>query len=198
MSPRGAPQLPAGNESPARRLARSLPALLAHLLPITFTAFLLLLSRPGTSLFSWHPFFMALAATSTWHYLGGESNGANGIHPRVLKGRSGGSLFNASLESGVGPEDWIRADMVPLHKSGSKKEVGNYRPINLFVVRNLPEDELRSGNKVLIQHRKCPKPLPSMYAFPMSFLRSQRHKLLSTIHETKEIGIMTKLFRARM
>nr|XP_033774158.1 cytochrome b561 domain-containing protein 1 isoform X1 [Geotrypetes seraphini] len=61
MSPRGAPQLPAGNESPARRLARSLPALLAHLLPITFTAFLLLLSRPGTSLFSWHPFFMALA-----------------------------------------------------------------------------------------------------------------------------------------
>ncbi|XP_030077756.1 putative transmembrane reductase CYB561D1 [Microcaecilia unicolor] len=57
----GAPQLPGGSESRPRRLVRSLPGLLAHLLALSFTSFLMLLSRPGTSLFSWHPFFMALA-----------------------------------------------------------------------------------------------------------------------------------------
>ncbi|KAM6219517.1 putative transmembrane reductase CYB561D1 isoform 3-T3 [Rhynchocyon petersi] len=35
--------------------------ILAHLVALGFTVFLTVLSRPGTSLFSWHPVFMALA-----------------------------------------------------------------------------------------------------------------------------------------
>ncbi|KAM8950708.1 putative transmembrane reductase CYB561D1 isoform 2-T2 [Lycaon pictus] len=35
--------------------------ILAHLVALGFTIFLTALSRPGTSLFSWHPVFMALA-----------------------------------------------------------------------------------------------------------------------------------------
>ncbi|KAM6167896.1 putative transmembrane reductase CYB561D1 isoform 3-T3 [Erethizon dorsatum] len=35
--------------------------ILAHLVALGFTIFLIALSRPGTSLFSWHPVFMALA-----------------------------------------------------------------------------------------------------------------------------------------
>ncbi|XP_054837518.1 probable transmembrane reductase CYB561D1 [Eublepharis macularius] len=35
--------------------------LLAHLAALGMTALLLLLSRPGTSLFSWHPMFMSIA-----------------------------------------------------------------------------------------------------------------------------------------
>ncbi|XP_045672574.1 probable transmembrane reductase CYB561D1 isoform X1 [Phyllostomus hastatus] len=52
--------------APARepRLTRWLrrgSVILAHLVALGFTIFLTLLSRPGTSLFSWHPVFMALA-----------------------------------------------------------------------------------------------------------------------------------------
>ncbi|XP_044531442.1 probable transmembrane reductase CYB561D1 [Gracilinanus agilis] len=46
------------------RLARWLrcgSGILAHLVALGFTLFLTVLSRPGTSLFSWHPVFMALA-----------------------------------------------------------------------------------------------------------------------------------------
>ncbi|KAJ8784659.1 hypothetical protein J1605_008010 [Eschrichtius robustus] len=35
--------------------------IMAHLVALGFTIFLTVLSRPGTSLFSWHPVFMALA-----------------------------------------------------------------------------------------------------------------------------------------
>ncbi|XP_068396539.1 probable transmembrane reductase CYB561D1 isoform X1 [Eschrichtius robustus] len=37
--------------------------IMAHLVALGFTIFLTVLSRPGTSLFSWHPVFMALAAS---------------------------------------------------------------------------------------------------------------------------------------
>ncbi|XP_057582295.1 probable transmembrane reductase CYB561D1 isoform X3 [Hippopotamus amphibius kiboko] len=37
--------------------------ILAHLVALGFTIFLTVLSRPGTSLFSWHPVFMALAVS---------------------------------------------------------------------------------------------------------------------------------------
>ncbi|XP_015360565.1 probable transmembrane reductase CYB561D1 isoform X1 [Marmota marmota marmota] len=52
--------------APARepRLTRWLrrgSGILAHLVALGFTIFLTALSRPGTSLFSWHPVFMALA-----------------------------------------------------------------------------------------------------------------------------------------
>ncbi|KAG8511553.1 Cytochrome b561 domain-containing protein 1, partial [Galemys pyrenaicus] len=56
--------------APARepRLTRWLrrgSGILAHLVALGFTIFLTLLSRPGTSLFSWHPVFMTLAASET-------------------------------------------------------------------------------------------------------------------------------------
>ncbi|XP_069489103.1 probable transmembrane reductase CYB561D1 isoform X2 [Ambystoma mexicanum] len=43
------------------RWLRCLTGVLAHLVVIGFTIFLLVLSRPGTSRFSWHPVFMAVA-----------------------------------------------------------------------------------------------------------------------------------------
>ncbi|XP_029429286.1 cytochrome b561 domain-containing protein 1 [Rhinatrema bivittatum] len=61
MAGPGALQPLAGSESQLRRFLRAVPGFLAHLVAFSFTAFLLLLSRPGTSLFSWHPVFMALA-----------------------------------------------------------------------------------------------------------------------------------------
>ncbi|XP_077428626.1 transmembrane reductase CYB561D2 [Vanacampus margaritifer] len=41
--------------------ARIASAVLTHFLGITLTGFVAVLARPGSSLFSWHPFFMTLA-----------------------------------------------------------------------------------------------------------------------------------------
>ena len=40
-------------------------------------------------------------------------------------------LFNLSLKTGVIPQDWRDADVVPLFKKGSKRKCENYRPISL-------------------------------------------------------------------
>ncbi|XP_066456368.1 probable transmembrane reductase CYB561D1 isoform X3 [Eleutherodactylus coqui] len=40
---------------------RRFSGFVAHFLALGFTIFLVILARPGTSLFSWHPVFMAAA-----------------------------------------------------------------------------------------------------------------------------------------
>ncbi|KAK2509384.1 hypothetical protein MC885_011391 [Smutsia gigantea] len=64
MQPQKVGLVPASAREP--RLTRWLrrgSGILAHLVTLGFTIFLTVLSRPGTSLFSWHPVFMALAAS---------------------------------------------------------------------------------------------------------------------------------------
>ncbi|PZC85558.1 hypothetical protein B5X24_HaOG216666 [Helicoverpa armigera] len=41
-------------------------------------------------------------------------------------------LFNKCITNGVFPEIWKRANIVPVHKSGSKNDVSTYRPISLL------------------------------------------------------------------
>nr|XP_031536193.1 cytochrome b561 domain-containing protein 1 isoform X2 [Vicugna pacos] len=50
-------------EARLTRWLRRGSGILAHLVALGFTIFLTVLSRPGTSLFSWHPVFMALAVS---------------------------------------------------------------------------------------------------------------------------------------
>ena len=38
-------------------------------------------------------------------------------------------ISNGSQESGQVPEDWRVANVTPLFKKGSRKELGNYRPV---------------------------------------------------------------------
>lgn len=40
-------------------------------------------------------------------------------------------LFNLSLDTGCIPQDWKDADVVPLHKKGSRSKCENYRPVSL-------------------------------------------------------------------
>ncbi|CAJ0965579.1 unnamed protein product [Ranitomeya imitator] len=47
-----------------------------------------------------------------------KSPGPDGIHPRVLR----------ELTTGSVPQDWRIANVVPIFKKGSKSEPGNYRP----------------------------------------------------------------------
>lgn len=40
-------------------------------------------------------------------------------------------IFRASLEQNSLPQDWLIARVVPIHKSGDKHRVENYRPISI-------------------------------------------------------------------
>ena len=63
--------------------------------------------------------------------------GSDGIHGLVLKNCSNtlanplSILFKISYYSSIIPDDWKMANVVPIHKKGSKENVENYRPISL-------------------------------------------------------------------
>ena len=40
-------------------------------------------------------------------------------------------IFRMSYDTGVVPKEWRTANVVPVHKKGSKSDVKNYRPISL-------------------------------------------------------------------
>ncbi|CAH2320194.1 rna-directed dna polymerase from mobile element jockey-like [Pelobates cultripes] len=69
-----------------------------------------------------------------------KAPGPGGIHPRVLKELSVEIseplflIFQDSFLSGSVPEDWRKADVVPIFKKGSKSLPGNYRPVSLTSV----------------------------------------------------------------
>ena len=66
-----------------------------------------------------------------------SSPGPDKIYPRMLKEVADticypvAIIYNRSLEERVVPEDWRKANITPVFKSGTKSSVGNYRPISL-------------------------------------------------------------------
>ena len=66
-----------------------------------------------------------------------KAQGPDNIHGKILKNCSSSLavplsiLFNASYTSGCIPAEWKMANVVPIHKKGSKSEVTNYRTISL-------------------------------------------------------------------
>ena len=63
--------------------------------------------------------------------------GPDGIHGKILKNCAFSlasplsMLFRLSYNSGDVPKDWRLANVVPIHKKGSKESIDNYRPISL-------------------------------------------------------------------
>ena len=87
-----------------------------------------------------------------------KSQGPDGIHPKLLKELRGvlakplTDLFNQSLVTGVVPEDWKLANVVPIHQKGSREESGNYRPVSLTsIVGKLMETILKER---IVEHLK--------------------------------------------
>ena len=50
--------------------------------------------------------------------------------PVIAKSLS--NIYNTSIRSGVFPKDWKIAKVAPIFKSGSKSQMGNYRPISVL------------------------------------------------------------------
>ena len=70
----------------------------------------------------------------------GKAEGVCGISGELLK--AGGEvviewlfkIYNMVWRTGVAPEDWQRAIIVPIHKKSSRRKCGNYRGISLLSI----------------------------------------------------------------
>ena len=66
-----------------------------------------------------------------------KSPGPNGLNPLVIKEAAVqlciplSILFRKSFDKGHLPDDWKRANIVPVFKKGESSDPGNYRPISL-------------------------------------------------------------------
>ena len=63
-------------------------------------------------------------------------SGPDNLHSQVLKNCAEGLtkpllLFTLSINSGMLPDDWRRAHIMPIFKKGSKVNPTNYRPVSL-------------------------------------------------------------------
>ncbi|XP_063615395.1 uncharacterized protein LOC134788438, partial [Penaeus indicus] len=66
-----------------------------------------------------------------------KAAGEDGLHPAIIKPLSEvlsapiKELYRLSMDTGILPNDWKKAQVVAIHKSGSKKLAKNYRPVSL-------------------------------------------------------------------
>ena len=85
--------------------------------------------------------------------------GPDGIHGKILKNCATSlayplsTLFTLSYNSGFLPKDWKIANVVPVHKKGSKDDIENYRPISLTsLVMKIFERILKDELLLRVEH----------------------------------------------
>uniref|UniRef100_A0A8C5LT35 Reverse transcriptase domain-containing protein n=1 Tax=Leptobrachium leishanense TaxID=445787 RepID=A0A8C5LT35_9ANUR len=109
-----------------------------------------------------------------------KAPGPDGIHPRVLRElcveicKPLFLIFQDSFLSGIVPEDWRKADVVPIFKKGLKFVPGNYRPVSLTsvagkVFEGLLQEFIGRYNVIgknqhgFMKHRSCQTNLITFY-----------------------------------
>ena len=65
-------------------------------------------------------------------------------------------IFNLSMKTGTHPDCLKLAMVIPIHKKGSKLEVGNYRPISLLSnINKLLEKIIHERTYNFLEKYKC-------------------------------------------
>ena len=91
--------------------------------------------------------------------------GPDGIHGKILKNCASSLayplslIFKTSYNTGQIPNDWKLANVVPVHKKGSKSSVENYRPISLTslvmkIFEKIIRDEIMKKCEHLIKNNQ--------------------------------------------
>jgi retron-type reverse transcriptase len=68
----------------------------------------------------------------------GKAVGLDGISPKLLRMGAPAiaapltSILNLSISTGIFPEEWKVARVVPIHKKGSLQDRGNFRPVSIL------------------------------------------------------------------
>jgi endonuclease/exonuclease/phosphatase family metal-dependent hydrolase len=94
-----------------------------------------------------------------------KAHGPDGIHGKLLKKCAVGLayplslLYKISYNTGILPEEWKLAHVVPIFKKGNKHEVENYRPISLTclvmkIMERILKDEMLKHVGSLIDSRQ--------------------------------------------
>uniref|UniRef100_A0A674JBT0 Patatin like phospholipase domain containing 7 n=1 Tax=Terrapene triunguis TaxID=2587831 RepID=A0A674JBT0_9SAUR len=90
-----------------------------------------------------------------------KSMGPDALHPRVLKELADviaeplAIIFENSWRSGEVPDDWKKANVVPIFKKGKKEDPGNYRPVSLTSVPGkIMEQVLKESIMKHLEERK--------------------------------------------
>ena len=92
-------------------------------------------------------------------------------------------IFAKSLEEGILPDDWKRANVSPIHKKGSRSKAGNYRPVSLTSqVCKVMESVLRSH---MLKHLEKHK-LSTQHQHGFTNGKSCLTNLLETLEEWTE------------
>ncbi|KFV68941.1 RNA-directed DNA polymerase from mobile element jockey, partial [Dryobates pubescens] len=66
-----------------------------------------------------------------------RSMGPNGVHPRVLRELAEtvaeplSIIFEKPWRTGEVPDDWKKANVIPVFKKGKEEDPGHYRPVSL-------------------------------------------------------------------
>ena len=90
-----------------------------------------------------------------------KAAGPDGIHPAIIQPLAAvlqiavTQLFESSLRECVLPDDWLKATVVGIHKSGPKHKAANYRPVSLTAVlcKCLERILRKQICKHLVEHR---------------------------------------------
>ena len=129
-----------------------------------------------------------------------KSPGPDNLYPRILKNvkekiaKPLTIIFNISLQQGLVPKDWKKANVTPIFKKGCRKQHSNYRPISLTsVICKILESIITNKITKYLQKHKLIKSTQHGFMKNKSCLTNLiefYHKLLLQHDTTKALDVI--------
>ena len=130
-----------------------------------------------------------------------KAAGIDGISPRILWHCASSlltpicHLFISSITTGNIPTEWCTHCIIPIHKSGNKTLVNNYRPISLlcFCAANSDTTPTYTINGQVIDHKTHHKDLGIFFSSDLSWTKHYNH---ITPKAYKTLGLLRRTFKS--